>query len=452
MLESHTKQRPKPKKRTRPSRPARKSTGSSAPQDAEPNSIMGKLDEGLDDFFTKKVIRLSFKLPSVKGPTSSPQESADKKRESRKSGFFNLIKSRTSRSEKSTGAASNTPPHPASTTTASTSHSITPVNEETTPTSPTPHTKNPATVVDPHQELHREPSLEHTDSEMEVSLTNTEPAEERKTEEDVEKENVENNENLEKKGSPQMSRHIGFPLMGMGLMAEMKARQERMAVKKSESSSLLDKVEEDKAKSDVHPTVPAETEECKPEPIPRSKPPSVTPKPPPQVAKPLLGPRISGPLSPVSPTSPRSSSNFILDESAEAAAGNLSAKGPLPAPRLKRVPSEQERESTSSSSAGPLSPQEDEFPGDGDAFEPLSPAVDHSAGGRHWSSLKNSAVPPLLASEDDRERTKSLPAYVSPPSLADTDLSPAEEEFLSPTADLKSDSKSEDDSDDAPSV
>ncbi|KAF3834341.1 hypothetical protein F7725_025545 [Dissostichus mawsoni] len=466
MLESHTKQRPKPKKRTKPSRPTRKSTGSSAPQDAELNSIMGKLDEGLDDFFTKKVIKLSFKLPTVRGLSSSPQESADKKRESRKSGFFNLIKSRTSRSEKSTGAASITPP------------TLLPQLLSQ------PLTLLPQCLRKQHQHHPlltqkslplREPSLEHTDSEREVSPTDTEPNEELKTEEDVEKENVEDNENLEKKENPQIPRNIGVPVMGMGLMAEMKARQERMAVKKSESSSLLDKVEEDKAKSDVHPTVPADDEESRPEPTPRSKPPSA--------AKPPLGSRISRPLSPVSPTSPRPSSTFILDDSAEASSGTSAAKGPLPAPRLKRAPSEQERESTSSSSAGPLSPLEaDEFPGDGDAFEPLSPAGDHSVGGRHWSSLKSSAPPHLLSSEDDRERTKSLPAfgsnklslsstqilfktlygclneasittlYMSPPSQADTDLSPAEEEFLSPTADLKSDSKSEDDSDDSPSV
>ena len=86
--------------------------------------------------------------------------------------------------------------------------------------------------MDSHQELHREPSLEHTDSEREVSPTDTEPNEELKTEEDVEKENVEDNENLEKKENPQIARNIGVPVMGMGLMAEMKARQERMAVKK----------------------------------------------------------------------------------------------------------------------------------------------------------------------------------------------------------------------------
>lgn len=40
------------------------------------------------------------------------------------------------------------------------------------------------------------------------------------------------------------------------------------------------------------------------------------------------------------------------DKSAEAPAVSPSTKGPLPAPRLKRAPSEQEREITSSSSAG----------------------------------------------------------------------------------------------------
>lgn len=41
---------------------------------------------------------------------------------------------------------------------------------------------------------------------------------------------------------------------------------------------------------------------------------------------------------------------------------------------------------------------------------------------------------------------------MSPPSQADADLSPAEEEIESPVADLKSDNRSEDDSDDSPSV
>lgn len=162
----------------------------------------------------------------MKGLSSSTQEAADKKRESRKSGFFNLIKSRTSRSEKSHGAASITPPHPASSNTAAPSSSVSPVTEETTATFPTSPVKNPGTVAEPHQELHRAQSSDHTDSEMEAPPTTTEPAEEEKEEKNVEKENV------EKKENPHIPRHIGVPVMGMDLLAEMKARQERMAVKK----------------------------------------------------------------------------------------------------------------------------------------------------------------------------------------------------------------------------
>ena len=46
----------------------------------------------------------------------------------------------------------------------------------------------------------------------------------------------------------------------------------------------------------------------------------------------------------------------VSDDSVEAPPGSLSSKAPLPAPRLKRAPSEQDRESTCSSPAGPLSP------------------------------------------------------------------------------------------------
>lgn len=51
-----------------------------------------------------------------------------------------------------------------------------------------------------------------------------------------------------------------------------------------------------------------------------------------------------------------------------------------------------------------------EFPADGDAFEAPGAAVEPGVGGRQWSSLKSSTGPPD-AREEDRERTKSLPAY-----------------------------------------
>ncbi|XP_056297745.1 F-actin-uncapping protein LRRC16A isoform X2 [Pseudoliparis swirei] len=218
LLQHHTKLRPKPRKRSRPSRPARRATGSSTAPEAEQNGIMGKLDEGLDDFFSKNVIKLSFRLPSARSPSSSSQEAADKKHDSRKSGFFNLIKSRTSRSEKSHGAASIAPPpHPAP--------AAAPVAEETPPTSPTAAARNPVSVAEPHQDLRRAASWDHTDSETGTSPSAAEPPEE---------------EDAERKENLHALRHVGVPVMGMDLLAEMKARQERMAVKKAESSSLQD--------------------------------------------------------------------------------------------------------------------------------------------------------------------------------------------------------------------
>ncbi|XP_019206389.1 F-actin-uncapping protein LRRC16A isoform X1 [Oreochromis niloticus] len=443
-LEHHTKFRPKPK-RTKPARPHREATGSSAPQEAEQNSIMGKLDEGLDDFFSKKVIKLSFKIPSGKGPSTSTQEGADKKRESRKSGFFNLIK-RTSRLEKSHGSAAIAPPQPASSAAAA-PLSPCPVTKETTPGSPTSPVKTCPIVPEPEQEPHRSHSSNHTDSEVEASPAATENAEEEK-----EKKNVENKENLEKtehvekvekKGNPHKPRHIGVPMMGMDLMAEMKARQERMAGKKTESAHAQDKVDGDKAKSEVHPAVPADTDESKPEPTPRAKPPGVTPKPPPpQANKAPLAACSSGPLS---PTSPRPSSTYVSDECANAQTGSLSPKAPLPAPRLKRAPSEQERASTSSNPAEALSPQNaGENPADGDVFD--GSVVVSGAGSQRSSSLKRT-VNLSAPSEDNRERTKSLPAYVRPPSLSDAPLSPADEEV-----DLKSNKSEDESSDDTTSV
>lgn len=39
----------------------RQAAGGSAPPESEQNSMMGKLDEGLEEFFSKKVIKLSFR-------------------------------------------------------------------------------------------------------------------------------------------------------------------------------------------------------------------------------------------------------------------------------------------------------------------------------------------------------------------------------------------------------
>lgn len=91
-------------------------------------------------------------------------------------------------------------------------------------------------MPEPDQEPHRSHSSNHTDSGNEVPPITIIPAEEENKKQNVDKkENVEKPENveiLEKKGNPHKPRHIGIPVMGMDLMAEMKARQERMAGKK----------------------------------------------------------------------------------------------------------------------------------------------------------------------------------------------------------------------------
>ncbi|KAM6899624.1 F-actin-uncapping protein LRRC16A [Xenentodon cancila] len=353
-LEHCTKLRPKPKKKTKPSKSPQGATGASVPQEAEQYSTMGKLDEGLDDFFSKKVIKLNFRLPSVRGSCISPQEATDKKRESRKSGFFNLIKSRTSRSEKSHVTACVSSPNSASSATSTPTSSVSPVKDDAPPTSPlptfpTPPVKMDSTAVEHQQELHRPQSSNPTNPET-VSLTSAEPAEKEKGEKNIghkeileETERMERKENVEKKENPHIHRHIGVPVMGKDLLAEMKARQERtrqekMAEKKTESSSVPDKVDADK-----------DIDDSRPEPTPRFKPPAFTLKPPtPQPIKIPLAPHTSGPLS---PASPRTNST---NDSVETQAGGQSPKAPLPAPRLKRAPSEQDRESSSSSPATPL--------------------------------------------------------------------------------------------------
>lgn len=149
---------------------------------------------------------------STRSSTSGLQEAAEKKRESRRSGFFNLIKSRTSRSEKSSGAAAITPPHSSSSSSAPPPPStscISPVMEEATQASPPP----------PQQELHPDP--DHTHSVTEKAWPAGEAAEEK----EVQQEGVEEEKNTH-------IRHLGVPVMGLDLLAEMKARQEKMAVKR----------------------------------------------------------------------------------------------------------------------------------------------------------------------------------------------------------------------------
>ncbi|XP_051925777.1 F-actin-uncapping protein LRRC16A-like isoform X2 [Hippocampus zosterae] len=169
-LQHHTKVRPKARRRNKPSR-----VGREAPQQLGLQGTMGKLDEGVDEFFSKKVLQVSLKRRAA---PSNDHQPADKKRGSTRSGFFNLAKGRTSRSEKNIGAASPVPtPAPRQGMFA----------DESTPASPFSRQR---------QSLRARPQED----------------------------------------GPPLPRHVGIPVMGADLLAEIKARQEKMAARKLESS------------------------------------------------------------------------------------------------------------------------------------------------------------------------------------------------------------------------
>uniref|UniRef100_A0A8C7N255 F-actin-uncapping protein LRRC16A-like n=1 Tax=Oncorhynchus kisutch TaxID=8019 RepID=A0A8C7N255_ONCKI len=226
-LEHHTKLRPKPKKRTKPSRRDSICT-SPPPEEVEQNGLLGKVDEGVDEFFYKKITQLSFKRPTLRG-SSNIQEGSEKKRESRKSGFLNLIKS------------------PAITTPASATVST--VTEE--PLSP------------------KAPLRDH--SEISPDRSEKPPTHEPTTEQHSESDS---------KGGPHGGWHFGVPVMGMDLLAEMRKMHEKMA---SHKVGKLTRKPESQTLSIS----------------PKSKPTSVTPRPPaPPGTKPHLGPHSLGLLSP----------------------------------------------------------------------------------------------------------------------------------------------------------
>ncbi|XP_042166023.1 F-actin-uncapping protein LRRC16A isoform X3 [Oncorhynchus tshawytscha] len=362
-LEHHTKLRPKPKKRTKPSRAPREPICTSPPPEVEQNDL-GKVDEGVDEFFYKKITKLSFKRPTLRG-SSNIQEGSEKKRESRKSGFLNLIKSRTLKSEKSHGTAAITTPAAATVST---------VTEE--PLSPK------APLWD-----HSEISPDHS-----RKPPTPEPTEEQHSESDS-------------KGSPHGGRHFGVPvmgpLMGMDLLAEMRKMHEKIVAHKSDSSDKADDKKGELASISQSGKPKGQTSSI----APRSKPTGVTPRSPaPQSIKPHMGPHTLGPLS------PRASSSHSPDDTPDSCLGNVSPKGPLPAPRLKREPSDYEREEESSHINVELT-------GDSSPFD-LDQEMDRSAiGGRQWSSLKRSTS--VVQEVEGRERTKSLPASVRPSSTVD---------------------------------
>ncbi|XP_011818201.1 PREDICTED: leucine-rich repeat-containing protein 16A isoform X2 [Colobus angolensis palliatus] len=333
-LEHFTKLRPKRNKKQQPTQAA-VCAANIVSQDGEQNGLMGRVDEGVDEFFTKKVTKMDSKKWSTRGSESHElNEGGDekKKRDSRKSsGFLNLIKSR-SKSER--------PPTILMT-------------EE--PSSPKGAVKSPP-VDCPRKDTK---ATEHNG--------NSERIEEIKTPDSFEEsqgEEIGKVERSDSKSSPQGGRRYGVQVMGSGLLAEMKAKQEKRAacaqkklgndaVSQDSSSPALSSVERLDGGGAGLPEnrfglgTPEKNTKAEPkvEAGSRSRSSSSTPTSP----KPLLqSPKPSLAARPVIPQKPRTASrpDDIPDSPS-------SPKVALLPPVLKKVPSDKERDGQSSPQPSP---------------------------------------------------------------------------------------------------
>ncbi|XP_012588409.1 PREDICTED: leucine-rich repeat-containing protein 16A isoform X3 [Condylura cristata] len=341
-LEHFTKLRPKRNKKQQPTQAAVRAV-SIISQDGEQNGLMGRVDEGVDEFFTKKVTKMDSKRSAGRGSECHELgEGGDekKKRDSRKSAFLNLIKSR-SKAER--------PPTVL-------------ITEE--PSSPKGAVRSPAMDI-PRKDTK---PAEHNSS--------SERTEEVKTPDSLEEGQGEDMGKLDRsdsRSSPQGGRRYGVQVMGSGLMAEMKAKQEKRAacaqkklgnetISQDSSSLTLSSTERPDgggAVPKLHPGLPESRfsvgtpeknakVESRVEVGSRSRSPSGTLT----SSKPLLqSPKPSLAARPTIPQKPRSTSR--PEDLPDSPSGPSSPKVALLPPLLKKVPSDKERDGQHSPQPNP---------------------------------------------------------------------------------------------------
>nr|XP_012596752.1 F-actin-uncapping protein LRRC16A isoform X4 [Microcebus murinus] len=342
-LEHFTKLRPKRNKKQQPTQAA-VCAANIVSQDGEQNGLMGRVDEGVDEFFTKKVTKMDSKKWSTRGSESHElSEGGDekKKRDSWKSGgFLNLIKSR-SKSER--------PPTVLMT-------------EE--PSSPKGSVRSQA-VDTPRKDTK---AAEHIGSSERIEEIKTPDSFE-----DSQGEETGKVDRSDSKSSPQGGRRYGVQVMGSGLLAEMKAKQEKRAAcaqkklgndavcqdSSSPALSSMERLDGGGAVPKVHPGLPESrfglgTPEKNAKADPkveggsRSRSSSSTPTSP----KPLLqSPKPSLAARPIIPQKPRTTSR--PEDIPDSPSGSSSHKVALLPPVLKKVPSDKERDGQSSPQPSP---------------------------------------------------------------------------------------------------
>ncbi|XP_010336305.2 F-actin-uncapping protein LRRC16A isoform X3 [Saimiri boliviensis] len=396
-LEHFTKLRPKRNKKQQPTQAA-VCAANIVSQEGEQNGLMGRVDEGVDEFFTKKVTKMDSKKWSTRGSESHElSEGGDekKKRDSRKSGgFLNLIKSR-SKSER--------PP------------TILMAEE---PSSPKGAVRSPA-VDSPRKDTK---AAEHNGSSERIEEVKTPDSFEETQGEDTGKV-----ERSDSKGSPQGGRRYGVQVMGSGLLAEMKAKQEKRAacaqkklgndaVSQDPSSPALssgDRLDGGGAVPKLHPGLPenrfglgtpekSTKAESRVEAGSRSRSSSGTPTSP----KPLLqSPKPSLAARPVIPQKPRTASRPDIPDSPS------SPKVALLPPVLKKVPSDKERDGQSSPQPSPRTFSQ-EVVQRGDYYKRHS---DHDSGKPSSRGKRSSKLSSTIAEEEVNAigHRKSQPTNVS---------------------------------------
>ncbi|XP_027379871.1 F-actin-uncapping protein LRRC16A isoform X4 [Bos indicus x Bos taurus] len=340
-LEHFTKLRPKRAKKQQSTHPAGCAT-SIVSQDGEQNGLMGRVDEGVDEFFTKKVTKMDSKRWSARGSESHElSEGGDekKKRDFRKTGFLNLIKPR------------NKPERSSTVLTA----------EELS--SPKAGVRSPA-VDAPRKDTK---PAEHNGSADRVEEIKTPDSLEESQGEDVGKV-----DRSDSKGSPQGGRRYGVQMMGSGLLAEMKAKQEMKAkaacsLKKlgndavsQDSSSLTlsstERLDGGGAVPKVHPEnrfglgTPEKNAKADLKAEAVSKPRSFSNRP--TSPKPLLqAPKPNLAARPTIPQKPRTASR--PEDVPDSPSSPGSPKVALLPPVLKKVPSDKERDGQGSPQPSP---------------------------------------------------------------------------------------------------
>ncbi|XP_061675967.1 F-actin-uncapping protein LRRC16A-like [Syngnathoides biaculeatus] len=331
-LQHFTKLRPRRNKKTHSSKIPQ--MNNAPPQDGEQNGLMGRVDEGVDEFFSKKVTKMDSKR-SMKG-----SESHDGEKKKSKGGFLNLIKrsSKSDKSDKLEKLEKNQVTPSSSATSSASLASVSSIAEE--PASPKSTVKSPAPEPKSRDSSSRSQPADYS--------SGSERSEELRTPDSID----EPWEGSDGRGSPQGGRRYpGMQMMGGGLLAEMKAKQERRAHK----SSSPDRPDSNATGSPEKSSARVET---KPDPAPRTRVLSssgapggpVSPKPAmPLGTKPALSSR------PSLPQKPRTGSGRSIDESTDTSngggPGGLSPKVTA-LPSLKKVLAEKDKEGHNSLQPG----------------------------------------------------------------------------------------------------